>query len=267
MATLCTAPLRNCPKCKARFQRGKQEEVCPYCGTDLHCTHYVVPGYNYCSNHGGPSPARGFYGLGRGMTTGAKSSFQLTRIAASYNEIQGNGRILSNRKAMEIIWKRVEQLAERIDLNEAPERMAKIKSLWEDFREKSESGNEIEAKLICKKIDEEFEAAYHDYMAWKQMFEALEIHSKMTESEVKIMKDLRAIMTAEDAYELVAKVMAVMLEVLRDDPKRLKEAQFALTRIIGETGGRFGGGSREIASSDGPGEVDRERVFDPGDQE
>lgn len=200
------------------------------------------------------------------MTTGAKSSIQLTRLAAKYNEIQSNGRILSNRNAMEIIWARVQQLAERIDLNDAPERMETIKDLWTSFRSLSSIGLEAEANVTARKIDAEFEKAYHDYMAWRQMFQALELHSKMTESEVKIMKDLHAIMTAEDAYELVAKVMAVFLKVLQDDPKKLKEAQYELGRLVGEgLDNRFGSSGGTRARITGSGGMDRETVFDSRD--
>jgi hypothetical protein len=168
------------------------------------------------------------------MTTGKGSNFQLTRIASKYNEIQRNGQILSNRRARDIIWTRVEQLAERIDMNEAPERMEIIRKLWMKYREAQSNGSQVEEVLAAKQIDDQFEAAFHDYAAWRQMFEALELHSKMTESEVKIMKDLKAIMTYEDANLLVAKVMAVFLRILQDDPKKLKEAQFELTRLVGE---------------------------------
>lgn len=202
------------------------------------------------------------------MVTGKGSSSQLVQIASKYNEIQSSGRILSNRKAMEILWHRVEQLAERIDLNEAPERMAKIKSMWDDFRALGMQGKEVEALVIARDIDAEFEAAYHDYMAWKQMIEILEVHAKMTESEVKILKDMRALMTMEDAYELVAKVMAVLLRILQDDPKKLKEARYELELVIGSNiGGRPGRGSRESGSGPGSSELDRERVFDTGDEE
>lgn len=201
------------------------------------------------------------------MTTGKGSAFPLTQIASKYNEIQSNGKILSNRKAMDILWHRVEELAERIDLNQAPERMATIQKLWIEFRTLNQQDKELEARAVARKIDDEFEAAYHDYMAWKQMIEILEVHSKMTESEVKIMKDLRMIMTAEDAYELVAQVMAVMLRVLQDDPKKLKEAQYELTRLIGETGGRFGRGRSEGGSGSGSGGLDREKFLHPGDEE
>lgn len=200
------------------------------------------------------------------MTTGSGSNFQLTRLAAKYNEIQNSGRILSNRHSMDIIAMRVQQLAEDIDAKDAPEKMERLATLWKDYREKQANGKEVEAMLVANDIDDEFEKAYYLFQAWRQMFQALELHSKMTESEVKIMKDLRAIMTAEDAYELVAKVMAVMLRVLQDDPKRLKEAQFELNRIVGgEIDSRFGSRSGTRAGSDGSSELDREGIFDPGD--
>ena len=72
-------------------------------------------------------------------------------------------------------------------------------------------------------LDAEFEKAYHDYAAWKQMFEALALDSKMVESEVKIVKEIKAIITAEDAYELSAKLLAAVMRVV-DDPKKIGRA-------------------------------------------
>lgn len=202
------------------------------------------------------------------MTDGKKSSFPLTRLAAKYNEMQNNGRYLSNKNAMQIIWMRIQELAKRIDLNHAPERMSTIQKMWKSYREKLDSKNDLEAGLIAIKIDAEFEAAYHDYASWQQMFQALELHSKMTESEVKILKDMRALMTAEDAYELTAKVMAVMLKVLKDDPRKLREAQFELAALVGDNiDRRFGGSSRQSGSETGSDNLDREQLLYPGDEE
>lgn len=167
------------------------------------------------------------------MTTGEKSGFAISRLASKYLEMQKNGLFLSNRNAMEIIWARVQQLAERIDVNEAPERMLRLRKLWEEYKDNLAHGKTVEAIVSKSDIDAAFEAAYHDYMAWQQMFEALDLHKKMQESEVKILKDMQAIMTAEDGYEFVGKVMAVMIRVLQDDPKRLKQAQFELNNLIG----------------------------------
>jgi hypothetical protein len=223
------------------------------------------------------------------MTDGKKSSFQLTRIAAKYNEIQQNGQVLSNRHAMDIIWVRIEQLLDRIQENYRPERIEALFKLWTQHKEQTEAGQYVESRVTAREIDDEFEKEYHDYKSWQQLVDMLAIHSKMTESEVKIMKDLRMIMTAEDAYQLVAQVMAVMLRVLKDDPKRLKEAQFELTRLIGEgkslsvpgleegsdeltrfpgeTSGRVGRSGGESRSDSGSGDLDREELLHTGNEE
>jgi hypothetical protein len=193
--------------------------------------------------------------------TGEYSRFPIARLAAKYNELTKDGRFLSNRHSMEIIRNRVQQLAERIDLNEAPDRLAKLQKLWSEYRTLESAGDHLEAKKFQIKIDAEFEAAYHDYAAWTQMFEALDLDRKMVESEVKIAKDLKAILTSEDAYELAAKLLAAIIEaansLIFDDALRgrfLKRIQYEFARLIGdtsirETDERSDGGSREIIDS------------------
>jgi hypothetical protein len=95
-------------------------------------------------------------------------------------------------------------------------------------------GNEVEATLTKKEIDEQFEAAREDYMAWEQMFNALDLDRKMVDSEVKVAKEIQAILTAEDAYELVAKLLASVIQVV-NDPNQLKRIQYEFTRIVGDT--------------------------------
>lgn len=195
------------------------------------------------------------------MTTGSGSQFALTRLASSYNRMMKDGRVLSNRQSLEIVRRRIEQLAERIDLNDAPDRMAKIAELWGKYTGCVDHGQSSEAHGLRLDLDAEFEKAYHDYAAWKQMFEALDLDRKMVESEVKVLKEIKAILTAEDAYELSAKLLAAVMRV-EDDPKKLKQVQYEFTRIIGESGDSVTEGySEEVGGSGG------EEVVDSGSGE
>ena len=125
-----------------------------------------------------------------------------------------------------------------------------------------------------KYLDDLFEKARTDYEAWNQMMMALDLRRKMVESEVKVLKEIKAIMTAEDAYELTAKLLAAVMRVV-EDPKKLKQVQYEFTRLIGEPGDRAGkavrgddrGGGGEEGGGEGFGEVDQEGIPDPGDQE
>jgi hypothetical protein len=229
----CKGFLHTCKSCKKRFQSYDKSNPCE-CGADRRCGNEAVVGYNFCSKHGGPSPAYGYYGKGRPMTTGTGSSFPLIRLAAKYNEMKKDGRILSNRHSITIIDHRVQQLIERIDADDAPDRLNKLQKLWNEMREFEMRGNEVEANLIKKEIDIQFEQAREDYLAWEQMFNALDVRRKMIDSEVKVAKDIQAILTAEDGYELIAKITGVIIQVV-NDPNQLKRIQYEITRLIGDT--------------------------------
>lgn len=158
---------------------------------------------------------------------------KLTRIAAKYNQMQKDGRLLSNRHSIEIVRRRIEELLERIDINHAPDRLENLSKLWEKYRSELKNNKKMEATVTAGKIDEEFEKAYHDYESWKQMFDALDLDRKMVESEVKIAKDIQAMLTAEDAYELMAEVFAAIMRHVKD-PKTLKALQYEFARIVGD---------------------------------
>jgi len=227
----CLGKLTTCRKCKERLDG--RSDTCPHCGEDARCQKAVVPGYNYCDVHGAPAPGRNFYGKGAPIVSGSGSSFPLVRLASKYKEMQKDGALLSNRQAIDIIDERVVQLLERIDVDEAPERMERLYNLWQDYRAAKESRNTTEVIILADKIDKEFEKVYHDYKAWEQMFTALEVRRRHVESEVKILKDIHAVMTAEDAYEMVAKLMAAVITAV-DDPKTIKRIQYEFTRIVGD---------------------------------
>ena len=197
------------------------------------------------------------------MVNGSASQFPLMRLAAKYNQMRTNGRLLSNRAAVEIIDDRIMQLAERIDVDDAPDRLGAILALWTEYTTALDLQRTTEATIKRKQLDDMFEKARTDYEAWNQMMMALDLRRKMVESEVKVLKEIRAIMTAEDAYELTAKLLAAVMHVV-EDPKKLKQVQYEFTRIIGESGDRaakadgaddWGGGGEEVIEP-GPGEVD-----------
>jgi len=268
----CVAKKSSCRKCSYKVH-GKRLEKCPECGEDMRCTKASVPGYNLCSQHGGPVPSRNFYGLGS-MSTGSGSQFPITRLAAKYNQMRSNGRLLSNRAAVEIIDDRILQLAERIDVDDAPDRLNALYNVWQEYNAAKNGGRTVEMLQKEKYLDDLFEKARTDYEAWNQMMMALDLRRKMVESEVKVLKEIKAIMTAEDGYELVAKLQAAVMRVV-EDPKKLKQVQYEFTRLIGEPGDRAGkavrgddrGGGGEEGGGEGFGEVDQEGIPDPRDQE
>ena len=192
-----------------------------------------MQGYRFCNKHGGPNPKNNFYGLGGPMTTGVNSKFQITRLASKFNEMQANGALLTNRKSMEVVRARLEELLERVDAREFSERMLSLRNLWTQMREQEAHGKQQEALLTAMNIDEEFEKVYHDYKSWDQIMNLVDLDRKLVESEVKIAKDLHAVMTAEEAYEMIAQFFGIIIKHV-NDPLALKAIQYELTQLIGD---------------------------------
>jgi hypothetical protein len=268
---ICKAYKVTCPKCGYHYFHQEKVYVCPECGEPRKpCGKKAVKGYKYCDSHGGPNPKHDYYGPGGKMTSGKDSNFPLTRLASKYVMMKKDGRLLSNRASIEVIRGRIEQLAERIDLNQAPDRLENLRKKWERYKQTQGMVDEAASRA---ELDDEFESAYHDYASWKQMFDAIDLDRKLVESEVKIIKDIRATLTAEDAYELVAQLMAAIITTtngMKDIPESvkthfLKRIQYEFTRIVGDRGRESSDGSGgEDYDSEG-GELDRGELLHPGD--
>jgi hypothetical protein len=155
------------------------------------------------------------------------------QLAKMYAKQMENGAVLSNQAAIEIIDQRILQLAGRIDVEDAPQRMKHLYSLFVELKTAQSSGKGAEVIVLMKELDNEFEKAYHDYAAWEQMILVFDLRRKMVESEIKVVKEMKAILTAEQAYKLVAKLMAICIRLIKD-PKLLRQINYEFSRLIGE---------------------------------
>jgi len=156
----------------------------------------------------------------------------LKDIAKKYRMILRNGAVLSNRHSMELLDQRVGQLLERIDQDDTPDRIKALYDLFQDVKA-AQGRNEARMYASLNLMDIEFEKVYHDYEAWNQIIEILDMRRKLVDSEVKVIKDMKAILTAEQAKNLVGKLLAVCIEEVRD-PKALRRINYKFARLIGE---------------------------------
>lgn len=167
------------------------------------------------------------------MTTGNGSNFKLTRIAAKAAEMERNGSLLTNRKSIDVVRERLDELLTRVDARQMGDRLVVLYKLWARYQKELAAGNEMDALNTRREIDDEFEKVYHDYNSWEQIMQVIDLDRKLVESEVKIAKDMNAILTAEDAFELVAQVFGAIMRHVTD-PMTLKAIQYELTRIVGD---------------------------------
>lgn len=212
-----------CVQCGFRHGPNAGAEVCENCAESLACNRPVASFSEYCADHGGARPSRGVYP--------EMGQFPIVKLAEKYNAMQKSGRLLSLQSSINVVRGRIEQLAERIDENHAPDRLGKIAKLWGDFLDEPSSTEQMKIK---HKITRQINAAVTDFASWEQLMLAIDLDRKLVESEVKVVKEIRAILTAEDAYELVAKLLAIILRVFPDDPKKLMQVQYEFSKLIGD---------------------------------
>lgn len=160
-------------------------------------------------------------------------SMGLKDTAKKYALMMQDRRVMSHRSAIDVIDARVLELMERVDADEAPERMRRLCRLWADLKEARRNEKAGDVASILGAMDAEFEKAYHDYAAWEQITELFDLRRKLVDSEIKVVKELKAILTAEQAYKLVAKLLAVCIRVVKD-PKQLRQINYEFSKIIGE---------------------------------
>lgn len=198
-------------------------------------------------------------------------------LAEKNQAMQSSNLVLSNRRDMELVRFRIGQILERIDVQEAPDRLERLTKLWEKYTEAMKNGMRVESTKLMVELDKEFGKARTDFASWQQIFDAIELDRKLIESEVKVLKDMKAIMTAEDAHELAAKLLSIIVESIQHSginqehkSELIGSISFEFTRLVGGDGAgqsdRGSRGSAQESTGTGPGGLDREPVHNPGDQ-
>jgi len=244
---ICEELVFKCRECKYLFRRDERYLNCPDCGADRTCGKYAIKGSVVCRHHGGPSIKRKYGGRhGLSMKTGKQSKSLIPRMASKYLEMGENAMYVLGRKSIDLLDQRILDLLERTDAESSPERMERIIRYWKALNDavpglKYDVSNDKEALRAYNMLDDEMQAAFHDYESWKQIFEALELRRKHTESEVKILEKLKAMMTAEDGMELVSQLFAAVMKVLKNEPKGHHLVQLIRIEFEGITGATTGG--------------------------
>lgn len=225
----CNGRRRICRKCGEIRGRGLTYDICPACGESMICGEPVVKGFSRCQEHGGPNPTKGIFGMPSDL-----NKFPIVQLAERYQKMVADNRLLSLRASIEVVRGRIAQLAERIDFNDAPDRLYKLDNLWRDYLDAKALDKGTEVVVLETAITNEFDKAKDDYAAWQQMLTALDLDRKLVDSEVKIIKEIKGILTAEDAHDLVAKMLSIILRVFKDEKRKLKQVQYEFIRLIGD---------------------------------
>lgn len=221
----CIQLLDNCPACDRFFRRDERYLECPDCGASRRCRAWTIKGSKYCAVHGGKSflKYKKSSRKGRPIVSGSSSKSIVANLASKYVQMQKSGPLQSNRAVLDALDTRLFELLDRVEQNYSENRIKKIISAWEALK-KAIPGMAMwlkdnpNGRKAYQTLDAEVDKAYHDYESWKQIGEFFDLRRKVSVDEMKILKDMQALISAEDAYELAGKLLGAVLQVLGDQP-------------------------------------------------
>lgn len=242
MAETCNYPVRTCRNCKTRLAGTEDKKNCYNCGELRKCSNAPMYPSTVCRIHGGGSIKKGT-SPGRPPITGEYSKFPLIkmtndkrvklRLTDRVQEAMADPELVALRKPLALISLRVQDLIERLEQSEDPERWEKALDAFNDFalvyRGRGAAPDERKAYRRLSAIMEE---AKNDYDAWQDIMKTIEVGRKLSESERKRLIQMKAVMTSEEVLEIAMSLLNAVIEET-DDPIKLKRIQTKFIRIIG----------------------------------
>ena len=236
----CIQLTKWCKKCDRRFENHEQMVHCPECGESRNCGNRPMAGFDRCCHHGGPQPQHGYYGRKGNkfsMTSNKGTTSPLNQVATKYLEIQSDPQAQTLRPLHSILNSRLMVLLERVKTNDSSSRMGKVLQLWKRFKKWHPKLAQYffgaESTKAFNDLDAELEATYHDYEAWREIYTLIDEKTKVSVAEMKILKDMKALISAEDVHDLVGQVLASVAKVV-NDPTKLEQIRYELAAIIGD---------------------------------
>lgn len=279
----CSYTLHNCHDCGRNYDN--PPDVCE-CGHRLRCNRQAVVGLSVCSLHGGgygktkgvknirPHPVKESNNIliqeaslvATGREIKRTNTFKSEELATRYEEALSDPELVALRRPLALTSARIQQLLGRVEDGVTTELWTKAMSEFTELRIAMKNDDELEVQKHMTALHEIFDRVEHDYKSWQQVFEALELQRKLSESERKRLLEMRQFITAEEAMKMVRGLTAAIYKIVQD-PLQLRRIVYEFTRITGSTSTTGGEGIDNQSGTeqqDRSGSVDQQEFLDTG---
>lgn len=202
-------------RCKAKAKRtGKQ------------CKLPAMRGREVCALHGGKTP--------RGKDSphykhGRYSKYLPDRLADRYQEAQQDAELLTLRAEIALTDARTSELLAQVNTGESVSLWHDVRDAYHALRSAIQSNNVPATMQSLSQLDTLIGAGQRDYEVWQEVSANIEQRRRLVESERKHMVAMEQMITAERAMLLIAAVVNIVRENVRD-----KEALRVISQNIGE---------------------------------
>jgi len=227
------------------------------------CQRSAVYGMNRCTRHGGGKPLKGKPRGHQNFKTGSSSKFPIIRFAGQiiegkvpdtkkyerflpkrltqkYIESVNDPEIIALNDDIALVEVRIKQLIDNIDKDEPPVVWDQAYKAFLEYSRYKRLGDKEKADDAFRVLEDMFEHSSNERESWDEIFTRLEQRVKFAVDERKRRMDMKALLDAEKAMDMVSNLLAAVHEgaeeVLTDD-KTIRQLYLAVgQRFVRITG-------------------------------
>lgn len=189
------------------------------------CKNPPVRGMERCRMHGGLSKS------GRESATfkhGRYSKHAPARISALAEEANADPELMSHRSGVALYDARIAELLGKVDPGESGWMWQQVKERLDEFQEARGMQDTAGMNSAIKSLRFLVNKGLEDFHVWNEIGQTMKLRQSLTDSELKRLKDMQQMMTAEQAMMFAADVEKAIADNVTDDGER--EAVFRQVR-------------------------------------
>lgn len=194
-----------------------------------------------------------------------RKKFLPDTLAETFQEAVNDPELLALRDDLALLEVRLGQLIRRGVSGESDDKWDKLSVCLLEIETALEVPNILKAKTAIRKIYVLISDAEKDRETWKQIYELLELRRKTTESEANRLVRLNQMISAEDAYALIDRILQAVKRNVRD-PKEYSSIAYEVAIATGAAHSEFAPGGVGQVQPDQSISVDSEKLLDSGTQ-
>ena len=182
--------------------------------TGLPCRCKKLKGWHRCKQHkGGQRPGL----LNTNFKTGRYSKHIPEGLISRFKRAMGEEDFLSSKEEIAAMTLRIGLLWERLEGGGGPEAWRRLQAAYAEMQAASKTNNLAGMKAAIEQIGELAQGANEAEAAWGELGKAAELRAKLSEKEWKRQRDLKQVLSMQQAMDLIEAVIGC---ITRHVPER-----------------------------------------------
>lgn len=183
--------------------------------TGVRCLNDSEPGFKVCGSHGGKTP-RGedspHFKHGRSR----RHKVLPPRMVEAYESSLTDSELLSLRQELSLVDARLTDILKRVDTGESGQLWRSLQAAYDGLREARSTNDGTKMASYLNDIGALIQRGMGDYAAWDEISRLMEQRRRLVESESRRLKDMQAMISAEEAMAVIGELYVILQTHIED---------------------------------------------------